>query len=105
MKRVLVGGLVNPTSLQCSVLLHLLIKRVFLRVLNALPVFGNASLKSKETPMICPWYVCFNGHWPDIENWCFASFCECSVAAVILKDENQVYYNYSDILKTPGNYW
>jgi hypothetical protein len=54
MKRVLVGGLVNPTSLQCSVLLHLLIKRVFLRVLNALPVFGNASLKSKETPMICP---------------------------------------------------
>ena len=30
---------------------------MFLLEINALPVFADASLKSKETPMICPCYV------------------------------------------------
>jgi hypothetical protein len=35
---------------------------VFLFAFNALQGFDDVSLKSKETSMICPCCVCFNGN-------------------------------------------
>ena len=51
-------------------------KRVSFFVFNALPGLDDASLISKETPMICPCYVCFNGNQIDLKIWDFAYNCE-----------------------------
>jgi len=66
----------QPKSLCCSISPYPFWKKVFLLVLNTLPVFENVSFKWKETPVFCSFLFASRETKQTSKTDAFVDFCE-----------------------------